>query len=172
LNIPRLLQKDEFTAEDLQDIFQKALDCRQQIKNILGIGLNEKSRAIPFIRELGKRIGRKLILARRSGNDRFYKFAPIDALHSKIFAYWDAKAEEQKTVSKPDTKCVITSNNIFPNTSNDAIIPIVAGAWAGLAGILEGNPFQGLAGEWRQIISIDGIGAKSIPLAELGGVAV
>ncbi|MGA0197932.1 MAG: plasmid replication protein, CyRepA1 family, partial [Prochlorotrichaceae cyanobacterium] len=174
LALPRLLQADEFTAVDLENIFQKALDCRQQIKNILGIGLNAKSRVIPFIRELGKRIGRKLIKVRASNGQRFYKFAPLDTLMAKIYKFWDTKADE-KTVSELDTKQCISGNKILTKPSNalpdrpNALIPIISGAWAGLKGILEGNPFQGLAGEWRQILYIEGMGSKSIPLSAIGG---
>ncbi|MFZ9740130.1 MAG: hypothetical protein ACO3EZ_19270, partial [Prochlorotrichaceae cyanobacterium] len=132
-------------------------------------------RVIPFIRELGKRIGRKLIKVRASNGQRFYKFAPLDTLMAKIYKFWDTKAEE-KTVSELDTKQCISGNNILPKPSNALpdrpnalpdFIPITAGAWAGLKGRPEGAPFQGITGEWRQILSIEGVGCKSIPISEL-----
>jgi predicted P-loop ATPase len=47
------------------------------------------------------------------------------------------------------------------------LIPITAGAYEGMIGRPEGAPFQGLTGEWRQILSIEGMGCKSIPISEL-----
>ena len=114
LDISRLLSLDEFCQDDLKDIFQKALDCRKQIKDLLGIGLNEKSRAIPFIRELGKRIGRGLIKVRESNGKRFYRFAPLDTLRRAIYAHWD----NAQKCSELDTKQCIGGNKILTKPSN------------------------------------------------------
>jgi hypothetical protein len=57
--------------------------------------------------------------------------------------------------------------------SNEPILGevcIISGPWAGMAGTPEGSPFQGLTGEWRLWLSIDGTGSKSVPLDDLAGV--
>jgi hypothetical protein len=48
---------------------------------------------------------------------------------------------------------------------------ILAGMWEGLTGIIECDPFPGLTGEWRCLMSIEGLGAKSIPLSDMGAPA-
>jgi hypothetical protein len=171
LELPKFLDREEFSNDDPQvnELLKKALECSVQIKNLLGVTVTAKTTPIALMRELGKKIGRKLELVRRSGNDRFYRYAPTPHLTQSIYRYWDDKAKSGKTVSSSDTKCVTSGNKITPTHSSDAI-PIISGQWAGMAGTPEGSPFQGLTGEWRVWLSIDGRGSKSVPLADLQGV--
>jgi hypothetical protein len=194
LELPKFLEREEFSNGDPQvnDLLKKSLECSVQIKNLLGVTVTAKTTPIALMRELGKKIGRKLELVRRSGNDRFYRFAPIHPLILSIYGYWDAKAESEKTVSDLDTKCVTSGNKIIhtqpssdaiqPSSdaiqpSSDAIhpttpqTPINKGRWAGMKGTIVGIIQGFLEGQLLAHVDINGHGLKSIPLEYLGGVA-
>ena len=187
LGVPDLFDR-EFCGNDLLPLLEKAKQCSRQVRDLLGVTVGAKSKPVPLIRSIAQKLGRNIEKTKTVNGIRYYRFSQVDTTTARIFAHWDQGAVDQQgaveakylsisEATAPDLPKTDKGQGALeakylsiPEASAPGSIPIISGPWAGMRGTPEGASFQGLTGEWRLWLSIDGFGVKSIPMSDIQGV--
>ncbi|BDA71611.1 hypothetical protein CAL7716_057770 [Calothrix sp. PCC 7716] len=104
LGIPAILAQTDRVFrgadEDMQALLSKALQFRNQIKDLLGVQISKNATPIEVLRQLIKKIGLKLKVRGRDGageRQRFYSIKNPNDRRTEIFSKWLAKDEASNT---------------------------------------------------------------------------
>ncbi|BAZ18676.1 hypothetical protein NIES4071_105610 (plasmid) [Calothrix sp. NIES-4071] len=86
--------------EDMQVLLSKAIQYRNQIKDLLGVQISKNATAIQVLRQILKKLGLKLLVGGRDGaghRQRFYTIKNPNDGREEIFSKWLAKHEASNT---------------------------------------------------------------------------